>query len=50
MSQIRIDSVFDYFDSLDPRTQRIPRDLPKDKSQQTTLFTELELQETQSKK
>jgi len=50
MSQIRIDSVFDYFDSLDPRTQRTPIDLPKDKPSQTTPFTELELQETQSKK
>ena len=39
MSQRRIDSTFDQFDSFDPRIQRIPKDLPKDRSRQSTFLT-----------
>jgi site-specific DNA-methyltransferase (adenine-specific) len=40
MSQKRVDTILEQFDSFDPRAQRMPRDLPKDKSQQSSLFTE----------
>jgi hypothetical protein len=30
MSQDRINSVFTEFDSIDPRVEREPKDLPKD--------------------
>lgn len=38
MSQVRITSLFDGFDSVDPRTERTPKDAPKDQSQQKTLW------------
>ena len=38
MSQKRIDSTFEQFDSFDPRIERVPKDLPKDKSKQLTLL------------
>jgi len=38
MSQARITSLFDGFDSVDPRTDRTPKDSPKDQSQQKTLW------------
>ena len=38
MSQKRIDSTFEQFDSFDPRVERVPKDLPKDKSKQLTLL------------
>ena len=38
MSQKRLNSVFEKFDSFDPRSQRAPKDLPMDRSQQPTLF------------
>jgi hypothetical protein len=34
----RIDAVFEGFDSIDPRTERWPKDLPQDKSGQNSLF------------
>lgn len=40
MSQQRIESVFDGFDSIDLRMQRVPRDLPKTKSGQAKLLVE----------
>lgn len=38
MSQHRIETVFEGFDSIDPRTERRPKDLPQDKSAQNSLF------------
>jgi len=40
MSQKRIESAFEQFDSIDPRIKRIPQNLPKDKSRQRTFFSE----------
>jgi site-specific DNA-methyltransferase (adenine-specific) len=40
MSQKRIGSASDQLDSMDVRIQRVPRDLPQDKSQQPTLLLE----------
>lgn len=42
MSQKRIDSSFEEFDSFDPRLQRIPQDLPKDGTQQASFFSAAE--------
>ena len=42
MSEERMTSVFEQFDSIDPRTSRVPRDTPKDEpSQPTLLFQEV---------
>ncbi len=38
MSQRRIDSSFDQFDSFDPRSQRISKDLPKSSADQARLL------------
>ncbi len=42
MSQHRLDTTFEQFDSFDPRSQRTPKDLPKDQSNQTTLLSMIE--------
>ena len=42
MSQRRLDATFEQFDSFDPRSQRTPKDLPKDQSNQTTLLSMIE--------
>jgi len=39
MSQKRLDNSCDQFDSIDPRSQRVPRDLPKDQSKDQPLFS-----------
>ncbi len=38
MSQKRVDSTCERFDSFDPRSQRVPRDLPKNTTCQSTFF------------
>ncbi len=38
MSQRRVESAYEGFDSIDPRSQRVSKDLPKDKSGQEALF------------
>lgn len=40
ISRKRVHSAFERFDSIDPRVERVPRDLPKDKSDQPTLSLE----------
>jgi site-specific DNA-methyltransferase (adenine-specific) len=39
MSQQRLETTFEQFDSVDPRTNRTPRDLPGVKSEQIALVT-----------
>lgn len=41
MSEKRIASTVEHFDSIDPRTQRIPRDLPRDEIEQALLFDDV---------
>lgn len=38
MSRKRLAATAEHFDSIDPRTQRIPRDLPRDEIKQPTLL------------
>ncbi len=40
MSQKRINATFDGFDSIDPRVQRVPKDMPKDQSRQSAFLLE----------
>jgi site-specific DNA-methyltransferase (adenine-specific) len=41
LSQRRLDATFEQFDSIDPRAERTPRDLPQQRTQQQpTLFRE----------
>jgi site-specific DNA-methyltransferase (adenine-specific) len=42
MSQKRLDATFEQFDSFDPRSQRTPKDLPKDSGNQATLLSVIE--------
>jgi hypothetical protein len=39
MSQRRIEAAFEGFNSIDPRLQRTPKDLPKIAQSQQPLFT-----------
>ncbi|MEW6126187.1 MAG: site-specific DNA-methyltransferase [Acidobacteriota bacterium] len=41
LSQRRVNSIFTNFDSIDPRVQRTPKDLPKDDASQAALLFEI---------